>query len=165
MERGNNTNFILKQFKKKSKKAINRDFFTEFFYLNKSRSVIEILKNEVNESFPMETFFKEFIPVEFRDFVYLKILNEKEEEIKTWYFDSENLILAIGINWGFKKEEMFVEISIENFEITKIYDKDIISKEIDYTMLNDYFISFLTIQARKLAKKFKKLSSKNDIIE
>ncbi len=161
MERGKNTDFILRQFKKKSKRAINKDFFTEFFYLNRSRGVIEILQSESCESYQMEVFFKEFIPDEFRDFIYLKVLNENEEEVKHWYFDSEKLVLAIGINWGFKKEEISVDINIENFEITKISEDGFIIKDIDYTMLNDYFISFLTIQARKLAKSFKNLSEKN----
>jgi len=155
MERGKKTNFILRQFKRKSKKLIKKDFFTEFFYLNRERHVVEFLPQ--NEILTVEYFFKEFLPVEFRDFVEIKILNDQEEEIKTWYFDNENLVLLVRVNWGFKKQEISVDIGIENFIVTAIDENNKVLRDVDYVLLNDYFISFLTIQARTLAQTYKKL--------
>jgi len=158
MERGKKTNFILRQFKKKSKRAVNKDYFTEFFYLNKNREVIEFLSDNSN-ILVIETFLKEFIPEEFKDFIKIEVLNEEEEKIKTWYYTNENVIILIKVNWGFKKQEITVEIDMDNFEIT-ILDDEKILKSFDYTMFNDYLISFLTIQARTLAETFNKISNK-----
>jgi len=80
MERGKKTSFILRQFKKKSKRIVNKDIFTEFFYINRERRIVEFLLND--ENLVIETFFKEFLPSEFRDFVSIKALNDVEEEIK-----------------------------------------------------------------------------------
>ena len=97
MERGKSTNFILRQFRRKSKRVVHKDLFTEFFYLNKGRRVIEFLKNE-DKILSIESFFKEFMPQEFKDFVSVKILNDAEEEITSWYYDEENLTIVIKIN-------------------------------------------------------------------
>ena len=158
MERGKKTSFILKQFRKKSKRIVNKDYFTEFFYLNKDRKVIEFLSS--NEILCMETFFKEFIPAEFRDFISFKILNDNEEKIKNWYYDEENLVFVIKVNWGFKKQEISIDLNIENFTVSVISEEGIAIQEVDYTLFNDYLISFLTIQARTLAETFEKLSKK-----
>lgn len=158
MERGKKTSFILRQFKKKSKRIVNKDIFTEFFYINRERRVVEFLLND--ETLVIETFFKEFLPAEFRDFASIKVLNDVEEEIKTWYYDNETLVLVIEVNWGFKKQEMSVDIDIENFVVTVIDENGIITRDIDYFLLNDYVISFLTLQARSLAEAFDVLSNK-----
>ena len=39
MERGKTTSFILKQFKRKTKRVLKKDEFSEFFYFNKDRKV------------------------------------------------------------------------------------------------------------------------------
>lgn len=158
MERGKKTSFILRQFKKKSKRIVNKDIFTEFFYINRERRVVEFLANE--DILVIETFFKEFLPMEFRDFVKIKALNDIEEEIKTWYYDNETLVMVIEVNWGFKKQEMSVDIDVENFVVTVIDENGQITRDIDYFLLNDYVISFLTIQARTLAESFQILSNK-----
>ena len=158
MERGKKTSFILRQFKKKSKRIVNKDIFTEFFYINRERRIVEFLLND--ENLVIETFFKEFLPTEFRDFVSIKVLNDVEEEIKIWYYDNETLVLVIEVNWGFKKQEMSVDIDIENFVVTVIDENGQMTRDIDYTLLNDYVISFLTIQARTLAEAFDVLSKK-----
>ena len=158
MERGKKTSFILRQFKKKSKRIVNKDIFTEFFYINRERRIVEFLLND--ENLVIETFFKEFLPSEFRDFVKIRALNDVEEEIKIWYYDNETLVLVIEVNWGFKKQEMSVDIDIENFVVTVIDENGQITRDIDYTLLNDYVISFLTIQARTLAEAFDVLSKK-----
>ncbi len=155
MERGKKTSFILKQFKKKSKRVIHKDYFTEFFYLNRNREIIEFLRDDEGRLL-LEVFFKEFIQEEFRDFIKIKILNDDENEITTWYYNNENLVIVIGINWGFKKQEISITIDIDNFEVL-IIDDDKIIESVDYTMFNDHLISFLTIQARKLAKLFDKM--------
>jgi len=159
MERGKKTNFILRQFKRKTKQIVRKDFFTEFFYINRERRVIEFLP--LDEILAIEHFFKEFLPTEFRDFIEIKILNDVEEEINTWYFDNENLVLLIKINWGFKKQEISIDIAIENFIVTAIDENNQILRDVDYVLLNDYFISFLTIQARSLAETYKKLHNKS----
>lgn len=159
MERGKTTDFILKQFRRKSKRVINKDFFTEFFYLNRERRVVEFLKH--GDILSVETFFKEFLPAEFRDFISLKILNDVEEEVTTWYYENENLVFVIGVNWGFKKQEISVDVSIDNFIVTAIGEDGQIMRNVDYVLLNDYFISFLSIQARTLAESFRVLSRKN----
>ncbi len=159
MERGKKTSFILRQFRKKSKRVVNKDLFTEFFYLNKSRKVIEFL-NDSTGNLHVETFFKQFLPSEFRDFANVKILNDAEEEITTWYYDEENLVLTVNVNWGFKKQDISVDINIENFLITVISEDGKILRNIDYTLFNDYLISFLSIQSRNLAKAFDLVSGK-----
>ena len=156
MERGNTTDFILKQFRKKTKRLIKKDLYTEFFYLNRGRRVIEFLEHEKELS--MNVFFKEFLPQEFRDFVKVKILNDSEEEVKTWYYDEEELVVAIEVNWGKKQQEISVDIDIDLFAITIVDQDQNMTKSIDYIMFNDYLISFLTLQARNLAQTFEVLS-------
>jgi len=158
MQRGKKTNFILRQFKRKSKKIVNKDYFTEFFYHNKEREIIEFLKDS-NGNFIMDSFFKKFIPDEFKEFINVKVYNMNEEEIKLWYYTQEDLVFVINVNWGIKKQEISIEIDIENFEITIIDDKENVSKKIDYVMFNDYLISFLTLQARNLAEAFNKITN------
>jgi hypothetical protein len=158
MERGKSTDFILKQFRKKSKRLVNKDLFTEFFYLNRERSVIEFLTN--GGDLLVNQFFKEFLPSEFRSFASVKIHNDSEEEVKTWYYEEENLILIIDVNWGFKKQEISIEIDIEQFEISVIDEHGEMIKSIDYILLNDYLISFLTLQARNLSQTFEILQNR-----
>jgi hypothetical protein len=158
MERGKKTSFILRQFKRKVKKVVYKDYFTELFYLNKNRGVIEFLLND-NEELVIDVFFKEFIPTEFREFVQIKLMNIAEEEIRTWYYNDENLVLVVSVNWGIKKEEISIELDITNFVELHIDNLGVVKKEINYTLLNDYLISFLTLKARELAKKFEKISS------
>lgn len=162
MERGKKTSFILRQFKKKSKRIVHKDYFTEFFYLNKERGVIEFLTQ--NDKLVAQEFLKHFLPDEFKNFVTVKFLNDIEEEIKTWYFEQETLVVVLEVNWGFKKQEISVDVNIENFMITVIDDKEQIMREIDYTMLNDYLISFFTLQARNLSEIFEKISNKKSSV-
>ncbi len=160
MERGKTTDFILKQFKKKSKRIVNKDFFTEFFYLNKERQVIEFLRN--GNGLVMESFFKEFLPEEFKEFVKVKLYNDVEEEINTWYYDEENLVVILDINWGFKKQQVSIDLDIENFAVTVIDENGGFMKRVDYVLFNDYLISFLTTQARTLAQSFETLNKKSN---
>ena len=155
MERGNTTDFILKQFRKKTKRIIKKDLYTEFFYLNRSRRVIEFLEHE--NSLAMNTFFREFLPKEFRDFVHVKVYNDSEESVKTWYYDEENLVVVIQVNWGKKQQEISIDIDIDLFKVTIIDQDQNDVKSIDYVMFNDYLISFLTLQARNLAQTFEVL--------
>lgn len=159
MERGKTTDFILKQFRKKSKRLVNKDLFTEFFYLNRKRRVIEFLDND--GTFVMETFFKEFLPHEFRDFVSIRIVNDVEEDINNWYYDEENVAIIVTVNWGFKKQEYSVEIDIENFVVTVIDEEQNLMKKVDYVLFNDYLISFLTLNARNIAQTYDVLVQKN----
>lgn len=153
MQRGRKTNLILKQFRRKSKKIINKDLFTEIFYLNNDRKIIEFLIQK--DTLITELFFKEFLPIEFRDFIEIKILNDAEEQIKQWYFEEENLVIIIKVNWGKEIEEISIDLNIENFIINIINDKGIAIRQIDYNLFNDFLISFLTLQARKLTTRFK----------
>jgi hypothetical protein len=156
MIRGKRTDFILKQFKRKSKKILKRDLFTEFFYLNKERNIIEFL--ETNQITNVNTFFKEFLSDDLKPFVNVKIYNDCEEEIKTWYYKDENLLLVIDVKWGFKTQEISTEICIDNFLITIIDDKKRVLKSIDYNLLNDFVISFLTLKAKEISEIYKKLN-------
>ncbi|MFW6285576.1 MAG: hypothetical protein ACOC16_00225 [Nanoarchaeota archaeon] len=155
MERTDKTNSILRQFKKKSKRVINKDFFTEFFYLNRHRRAIEFLFNQ--DELILEEFLKKFLPLEFQDFVELKLLNDSEEEIRTWYYDNENLVLVLKINWGFRKEEISIDVDIENFCVTSINEEGFVFKQIDYYLLNEFIISFITNQANNLSKTFENI--------
>ncbi len=158
MERGNNTDFILKQFRKKNKRILKKDLYTEFFYLNRERRVIEFLKHD--DEFAMSIFFKEFLPQEFRSFVDLKVLNESEETISNWYYQEENLVLVVEVNWGNKKQEISIDIDIDSFVVSIIDQNQNLVRSIDYVLFNDHLISFLTLQARNLAKTFDYLSNK-----
>ena len=156
MDRSEKTEFILRQFKKKNKKLVNKDLFTEFFYLNRNRKAIEFL--ESNGTLVIEDFLKRFLPSEFREFVSVAVLNEDEDEIKTWYYDSEDLIIVLKVNWGFKKQEISYDVNIENFIVTII--DDIITRTVDYVMLNDYLISLMTRQARSLSEIYRNITGK-----
>ena len=158
MERGKNTDFILKQFRKKSKRLVNKDLFTEFFYLNRERSVIEFLKQ--NDELVLNTFFKEFLANDFKNFASVKIHNDSEEPVKTWYFEEENLVLIIDVNWGFKKQEISIEIDMDQFEISVVDEDGQMLKSVDYVLFNDYLISFLTLQARNLSQTFEVLNNR-----
>lgn len=158
IEKDKKTNHVLRQLKKKMKKNVEKDFFTEFFYLNKERKIIEFLSQENN--LYLEEFFKEFVPTEFREFVSITLLNDVEEDIKTWYFEEENLILMITINWGKKKQEISTELNIENFIVTSVSDDGNIIKEIDYTLFNEFLISFLKRQASQLSRTYQILSKR-----
>lgn len=158
MERGKKTSFILRQFRKKSKRVVNKDYFTEFFYLNKDRRIIEFLTQDDN--LVMQDFFRHFLPDEFKEFVNVKLLNDVEDEIKTWYFEQETLVIVLNVNWGFKKQEISIDVNIENFMVTIIDEKEQLTRDIDYTLLNDFLISFLTLQARNLAEIYEKISNK-----
>lgn len=153
MERGKTTNFILRQFKRKSKRILSKDSYTELFLVNKERDVVEFLTQDDN--LITDLFFKEFLPNELKDFVEVKIHNEDEQPIKTWYYNDENLVLIISINWGKKQHEISIDIDIESFAVTFIDENKKSVIKLDYNLLSDHIISFLTIQARKLAKEFK----------
>ncbi len=103
MEREDKTNSILRQFKKKSRRIMNQGVYTEFFYLNKDRQAIEFLV--FGESLIMDNFFKAFLPEDFRDFVKIKLYNDEEEKIKTWFYENEDLVIVIEVNWGFKNKK------------------------------------------------------------
>lgn len=158
MERSEKTNAILRQFRKKSKRVVNKDLYTEFFYLNKNRSAIEFLA--VDDELMLDGFLKRFLPQEFRDFVSLKLMDDSEEEIRVWFYDNENLVIVIEVNWGFKKQEISIDLDIENFSITVVDDEDVATKEIDYVLFNEFLISFLTTQAENLAQSFEKIVKK-----
>ena len=157
MNRGEKTEFILRQLKKKNKRLVNKDLFTEFFYLNRNRKAIEFL--ESNGTLVMEDFLKKFLPSEFREFVSVVILNEDEDEINTWYYDCEDLIIILKVNWGFKKQEISFDVNVENFIVTII--DDTVTRTVDYVMFNDYLISLMTHQARSLSEIYRSISGKN----
>jgi len=153
MKRNEKTQSILRQFKKKTKRIVNNNIYTEFFYLNKQREVVEILNFNEDQSM-LEYFLKEFIPYDFKDFVSLKVLNDMEEEVRVWYYNNEDLVLVISVNWGFKKQEISIDIDIENFKITVLDETGVAVRGIDPILLNDYMISYLSIQAKNLAQTF-----------
>lgn len=161
MERNEKTQSILRQFKKKSKRVVNNNIFTEFFYLNKERRVVEFLAFD-EDTLIIENFIKEFLPKDFKDFVNLKILNDMEEESRIWYYDTETLVMVISVNWGFKKQEISIDIDIENFMITVIDESGLAIRALDPYLLNDYLISFLSIQAKNLSETFDVISKKKD---
>ena len=158
MERGGKTNFILKQFRKKSKKILNRNYIGEFFYLNKEREVIEFLKED--GILLIEKFFKKFISKKFCDFIKIRIVNEVEEEIKTWYYNEELISIIIDVDWGFKKQNIFINLDSDNFTINVIENKSKGFSNLEITLLNDYLISFLSIEGRALSKNFDKIIKK-----
>ncbi len=155
MDREDKTSSILRQFKKKTKRIVNKNLFTEFFYLNKEREVIEFLYHE--DDLIINQFLKKFLPKELSEFVELKIFNDEEEEIKSWYYNDENLVLIIEVNWGEGKQEISMEIDIENFNITIVSDKGFFAKTVDPILLNDYFVSFIGIQANAISQTFNNL--------
>ena len=159
MNRSEKTEYILKQFKKRNKKLVNKDLITEFFYLNRSRKAIEFL--ESNGTLIIEDFLKKFLPREFQEFVGIAILSEEEEDIKTWYYNEEGLIIVLRVNWGFKKQEISFDINIENFIVTII--DDTITRTVDYSMFNDYLISLMIRQARSLSEIYTNMLSKRRI--
>lgn len=69
MKYNDQTDSILRKFRKKSKRIVHKDMFTEFFYVNEDRQVIEFLKDK--DMFIMEAFFKNFLPAELRSFPQL----------------------------------------------------------------------------------------------
>lgn len=158
MEKEKNTRKILSKFKKTSQKLINKNLYTELFYINNNRRAIEFLSQ--NDSLIIEKLFKTFLPHEFMDFVQLKILNDDEEEIKTWFYEEENLVIVFLINWGFKKQEISIEINIENFQITSIDEEEIQFQEIEYNLLNNYLISLIEMQAKNLSMVFNRINKK-----
>lgn len=135
--------------------------FTEFFYVNEDRQVIEFLKDK--DMFIMEAFFKNFLPAELREFSTIRIYNDSEEEIRQWFYESENVVIAIRISWGFKKQEMYVEIDAENFYVNALSEEGELVKNIDPSLLNDYLISFLTGQAKTISTLYKALLLKNSV--
>ena len=157
MEREEKTKFILKQFKKKSKRLLQRNNYTEFFFVNKDRKVIEFLTRE--KELALTLFFKEFLPKEFKEFVIIKIFNEMEEEIKTWYYGEEDIVLVLEINWGSKFQEISTHISIDSF-IHSIFTQNntIVLREVNYELFNEYLISVMMYQARNLSKIFESIS-------
>ncbi|MCA9460235.1 MAG: hypothetical protein KC550_06830, partial [Nanoarchaeota archaeon] len=76
----------------------------------------------------------------------------------TWYYNDEDLVVILSVNWGVRKQEISVDVTIDNFVITSIGEDGSVVRDIDYVLFNDYIISFFTIQARNLAKTFEKLS-------
>lgn len=159
MEKNKNVEAILRQFRKKSKRIINKDYFTEFFYINKNRKVIEFLFDEKNNLL-LEKYLKKFIEKDFKEFIKISLINDEEEEIKTWFYEKEDLIINLQINWGFKKQEICLQIDIENFIIEILDQENFCLRKIDYNLLNDYLISFITNQAKTLSESFKILSKK-----
>ena len=159
MEREKRTKFILKQFKKKTKRLLQRNNYTEFFFINKERKVIEFLTRD--SQLTLELFFKEFLPREFREFVTIRIFNEVEEEIKTWYYKEEDIVLVFEINWGSKFQEISTHISIEPFiHMVLTQSNTIILREINYELFNEYVISILMYQAKNLSKIFETINFK-----
>jgi hypothetical protein len=156
MEKQKKTESLLRNFKRKTKKIVKKDLFTEFFFINKNRKIIEFLS--LNETLLIESFFKQLIPKEFSPFTSLKILNEFEEEVTTWYFEEEIISLVIFVNWGFKKQEISIDLDIEPFIIKLINDNENLVEDIDYNILNNYIIGFITNQAENLSKCFSKLN-------
>ena len=139
---------------------MNKDLFTEFFYLNRDRRVIEFLSDSENDKvFIIESFFKRFLSKELRPFVEVRILNDLEENIRNWYYEDENLVLLLKINWGFKKQEISLDVCIENFVVTVLDDSETMIRKVDYVMLNGHFISFLTLQARGLSEIYENLTN------
>ena len=154
---GEKINNILRKLKRKSKKLVKDDIYTEFFYFNKNRRIIEFL--EQDGVLVMETFFKKFIQKELSEFIRIKILNDNEEEIKNWYFEEEDLVILISINWGNKKQEISVDISIDNFITTIINSNKEVFKEVDYNLLNSFIISFLELRSKNISLIYNRLKN------
>jgi len=150
---------ILKKFKKKSLKSIKKETYTEFFYLNKSRRVLEFLVDEKDELL-LNKFFKEFLPTEIREFCDLELLVD-DEEVRSWYYEDENLILKIVIKWGVNSQEIFVEVDIENFMVSLVNNEDFLVKNIDVDLFKNYLINFLINQTESLSKSYQKILGEN----
>lgn len=158
MERTKSTNSVLRQFRKKSKRVLNKDLYTEFFYLNRNRKVIEFLSS--GESLLIDDFFKEFVPEDFRDFVSVEVHNDSEEKINSWFFDIEDMVIVIKIDWGFRKEELSVDVDIDNFIVTSVDEKGNAFQQVDYRLLNEFIISFLINQSKILSESYDKISKR-----
>lgn len=138
---------------------MHKNLFTEFFYFNEDRKVIEFLSND--SVLLIEHFFKESIPKNFREFIEIVILNESEESVKTWFYDTENIDIIIKVNWGFEQQEISLELDVESFYVMVINNSKSFVKNIDIILLNDFIISFLTNQAKSLSQSFDLLVEKN----
>jgi len=151
---------ILKKFKKKSIRTLKKETYTEFFYLNKSRRVIEFLVDE-NDELLLNKFFKEFLPREIKDFCDLELFVDDEEEIRSWYYEDENLILKIIIKWGINIQEIFTEVDIDNFMVSLINNEDLLIKNIDIELFKNYLINFVINQAESISKSYHKIILEN----
>lgn len=153
-------NNLLRKFKKKSKKILSKDKYTEFFIINTQRQVIEFVCDE-EEKLLISSFFEEFLPNEFKDFCKLSIVNEMNEEISKWYYDEEDLSIKMSINWGTNKQEISSIIDIENFFITLSANEEVYARSIDIDLLNNYIVNLVTTQAMHISKIYKKVFGKN----
>ena len=158
MERTKSTSSVLRQFRKKSRRVLNKDLYTEFFYLNRNRKVVEFLVD--GENLLISDFFKEFLPFDFRDFVSVELHNDEEEKINAWFFDMEDLVIVIKIDWGFRKEEVSIDVDIDNFVVTSVDEKGNALQQVDYRLLNEFIISFLTNQAKVLSESYDRISQR-----
>jgi hypothetical protein len=158
MERTKSTSSVLRQFRKKSRRVLNKDLYTEFFYLNRNRKVVEFLVD--GENLLISDFFKEFLPIDFRDFVSVELHNDSEESINTWFFDVEDLVIVVKIDWGFRKEEISIDIDIDNFVVTSVDENGSAFQQVDYRLLNEFIISFLINQAKILSETYEKISKR-----
>jgi hypothetical protein len=155
MERTKNTTSVLRQFRKKSRRVLNKDLYTEFFYLNRNRKVVEFLAD--GENLLISDFFKEFLPIDFRDFVSVELHNDDEDKINAWFFDMEDLVIVIKIDWGFRKEEVSIDVDIDNFVVTSVDGEGNSFQQVDYRLLNEFIISFLINQAKVLSESYEKI--------
>ncbi len=153
-----NVEKLLKKFKKKSKRTLKKEIFTEFFFLNKNRKVIEFLLDE-SENLLLNNFFKELLPKEIKEFCELKLVSD-DEEVKTWYYDDENLIIKIDILWGINKQEMFLELDIDNFTINNIKNESFLFKYVDVDLLRNYLINFVINVSKKISKDYNAIKKK-----
>jgi hypothetical protein len=149
------TTAILKKLRKTSKDLIKKEIYTEFFYLNRERKVIEFLKYK--NQFILELFLKELLPEDFREFISFKLLNDEEEEIQTWYYEDELSVLVISVNWGLKKEEISIDLNINNFVVASIDSENIYERRINHNLFNDFMISYMKNIANDLNVKYQEL--------
>ncbi len=149
-------NDLLRRLRKKSKKALLLNTYTEFFAINTRRKVIEFLTNNRDELL-YNVFFKEFLPREIKDFCNLRIVNDVGEEIRNWYYDDENLLIKVDINWGFGKQEIAIEIDVDNFCVSLFKDEEVVARNVDIELLSEFLVSFAVLQAEKIAITYNKI--------
>lgn len=142
---------LLRKYKRKTKKSLRKETYTEFFYVNTHRKVIEFLSDE-NEELLLNKFLKEFLPSEIKEFCELGLFNEMDEEIKNWYYENETLIIKIQVKWGFSTQDLVLDIDIENFYVNLYKNGELSGKNIDIELLNNFLINYIISQSENISK-------------
>lgn len=162
MTSNNNFESTLKKSKQEAKKAMLNQQFTEFFVLNEQRKVIEFLVTSNNTTL-LEYYFKQLLPEELRDFVTLQIQSESDEVITHWYFNEEVISLLFTIDWGDSKQEIFLEIDSEQFEMLITNQNGFGVRVFDYKLCNEFIKQVIKSQAKIIIDSYEELKVENSL--